>query len=428
MMSKARWTLPLLLLVAAVAAAQAPRRATNDRWRSGSGAAAEEATTAVAASEQAAAGETAAARRSASPAPRTARARSVADTRVAAAEEEAAPPARRPAARAGSLSNRDGQIWREYDLRAYTSRVTETSQPQQAVIDWVLRETGYESWHSGPMALLHADADVLSCYHTPEVQNVVEGVVDRFINPHAEDTTFALRVISIDNPNWRARAQRMMVSLPVETEGVQAWLLKNEDAALLLAELRKRTDYREHSSPNLMVGNGQSTVVAASRTRSYIRDVTLTGDTWPGFQPEIGQIDEGFSLELNPLASLDGATVDAILKCNIDQVERLRPVVLEVPTTVAPRQRTKIEVPQVSHCRLHERFRWPADHVLLIGLGVVATPVPTDPNPLLNLIPVQMEAPRADLLVMIEARTATGGTPALTRQPEDAATEYQGRY
>ena len=417
MIAKARWALPLLLLVAAVAAAQAPRRPTSDRWRSSSGGSSEEA----AASESAAPS-----RRREAAAPRTARA--VADSRVKSADEEEVAPARRPAARAGSLSNRDGQIWREYDLRAYTSRVTETSQPQQAVIDWVLRETGYESWHSGPMALLHADADLLSCYHTPEVQEVVAGVVDRFVNPQAEDTTFALRVISIDNPNWRARAQRMMVPVSVETEGVQAWLLKNEDAALLLAELRKRTDYREHSSANLMVGNGQSTVVAASRTRSYIRDVTLTGDTWPGFQPEIGQIDEGFSLELNPLASLDGATVDAILKCNIDQVERLRPVVLEVPTTVAPRQRTKIEVPQVSHCRLHERFRWPANHVLLIGLGVVATPVPTDPSLLRSIIPLPMEPPRADLLVMIEARTAAGGTPALTRQPESQATEYQGRY
>lgn len=402
MIAKLRWVLPLLLLLGAAAAAQAPRRAASDRWRS--------------------AGQESA--------PRTARVvaqRTAADENADAGAESAARPARRPRG-GGTLSNRDGQVWQEYDLKAYTSRVTETGQPQQAVIDWILRETGYEAWHGGPMSVLHADADVLTCYHTPDVQAIVGDVVDRFVNPQAEDTTFALRVISIDNPNWRARAQRMMTPVPVETAGVQAWLLENEDAALLLAELRKRTDYREHSSPNLMVGNGQSTVVAASRTRSYIREIALTGDTWPGFQPEVGQIDEGFSLELNPLSSLDGETVDAILKCNIDQVERLRPVVLDVPTTVAPRQRTKIEVPQVSHCRLHERFRWPAGQVLLIGLGVVATPVPTDPNPLRNLIPVQMEAPRADLLVMIEARTAAGGPPALTRQPEDAATDYHGRY
>ena len=85
---------------------------------------------------------------------------------------------------------------------------------------------------------------------------------------------------------------------------------------------------------------------------------------------------------MSPLLSIDGHTIDAVIKCHIDQLERLVPVMMDVPSQVAPHQRVKVEVPQITHCRLHERFRWPTSQVLLVGLGVVPTPVPTDPGPL----------------------------------------------
>jgi hypothetical protein len=335
----------------------------------------------------------------------------------------------------GTLPTSDGQVWREYDITPYTSRVTETNRPEQAIVDWVLRETGYEAWHQEPLGFLSANKSTLTVFHTPEMQEVVADVVDRFVNDAAADRAFGLRVITIDNPNWRVRAQRMLKSVPVETQGIQAWLMQTEDAALLMADLRRRTDFREHSSPNLLVANGESTVVSATRAKSYIRDVVLRPGGWPGFETQVGQIDEGFSLELNPLLSLDGTTIDAILKCNIDQVERLMPVVMEVPTPAAPRQRTKIEVPQLCHCRMHERFRWPTDQVLLIGLGVVAAPVPTEPQPFLpipgaNLLPLpgSNSPARVDLLVLVEARGAVAQGPTASRTGGGAVKSYHGRY
>jgi hypothetical protein len=47
-------------------------------------------------------------------------------------------------------------------------------------------------------------------------------------------------------------------------------------------------------------------------------------------------------------ARLDGRTIDAIVKCNLDQLEKLQPVMLDVPTLAAPRQRTQVDVPQLS--------------------------------------------------------------------------------
>lgn len=327
------------------------------------------------------------------------------------------------------LPNEAGQVWREYDLSPYTVRVTTTNKPEQAIVDWILRETGYEAWHSEPLGILSANSRSLKVYHTPEVQALVAEVVDRFVSSEAESQAFELRVVTVGSPSWRVRGHELMRPVAVQTQGIQAWLVQREDAALLLAEMRKRMDFREHSSPHLVVNNGQSTTVPVVRSRTYVRDIVLQPQAWPAFQQELGQFDEGFSLELNPLLSLDGRTVDAVIKCNIDQLERLVPVMLEVPTPTAPRQRTKIEVPQVTHFRLHERFRWPVDQVLVVGLGVVATPVPAEPNRLFSSIPLLNDPPRADLLVFVESkgRLAPASPPGSAGSPRDAA-RYRGRY
>ncbi len=324
-------------------------------------------------------------------------------------------PMARVSSGSGSLPNDAGQIYREYDIVDYTKRVTNTNSPEQALIDWILRETGYEAWHTGPVvAVLHADREKLRVYHTPEMQALVGEIVDRFVNTEAETHTFGVRVVTVDNPNWRSRAMSVLRPVAVQSQGIQAWLLAKEDAALLMADLRRRSDFKEHSAPHLMVANGQSTVVAATRPRKYMRGIVTRPEIWPGFDTDWSQIDEGYTFELNPLLSLDGRLIDAVVKCNIDQVERLLPVTLDVPTTVASRQQTKIEVPQVSQCRLHERFRWPTDQVLLVGLGMVAPPTAAEPAAF--RLPLLSSAPeRSDLLLFIESRGRTGQPISVTR-------------
>lgn len=329
----------------------------------------------------------------------------------------------------GTLPNDAGQVWREYDITPYVVRATATNRPEQAIVDWILRDTGYEVWHSEPFGFLSASRRTLRVYHTPEVQAKVADIVDRFVNTEAEASAYSVRVITIGSPDWRVKAKTMLKPVAVQTQGIQAWLVAKEDAALLLAELRKRTDFREHSSPQLLVTNGQSTTVAAIRPKTYTRDITLHPNAWPAYEPELGQFDEGFSLELSPLLSIDGLTTDAVIKCHIDQLERLVPVMMDVTSHAAQHQRVKVEVPQITHCRLHERFRWPTGQILLVGLGVVPTPVASDPNPLKVAIPFSSSPMRADLLVMVESKENSGpNTPA---QPATAVRDhrsYHGRY
>jgi len=331
-----------------------------------------------------------------------------------------------------SLPNEGGQVWREYDISPYTARVTTTKRPEQAIIDWVLRETGYEAWHSEPLGVLSANSRTLRVYHTPEMQRVVADLVNRFVNSEAATYTFSLRLITLDSPSWRVPSQRLLRPVPVQTPGVNAWLLAKEDAALLLGELRRRGDYREHSSPYLVVNNGQATLVSTMRGRPYIRDVIPRADVPNGFDASPGQVDEGFHLDFSPLLSVDRRMIDATIKFEIDQVEKMVPVLVDVPTPTMPRQRTKLDSPQMTHYRFHERFRWPTDQVLLLGMGMVALPIPVDGQPLVPGFPLPLgnSPARADLLLLVECQgqmtVVDNASP--TRSPLRQAKNYRGRY
>jgi hypothetical protein len=349
------------------------------------------------------------------------------------ASEPAARPLTRTAASGVSLPSNAGQVWQEYDISPYTARVTSTKRPEQAVIDWILRETGYEVWHNEPLGILSASNRTLRVYHTPEMQRLVADVVNRFTSSEAATYTFSMRVVTLDSPNWRSASQRLLRPVPVQTPGINAWLLPKEDAAILLGELRRRNDYREHSSPYLMVNNGQSTVVSAMRGRPFTRDVILRPDLPAGFDPSPGQVDEGFAIDFSPLLSSDRRMIDAALKCEIDQIEKMIPLMVDVPTQASPRQRTKVESPQMSHYRLHERFRWPAEQVLLVGAGMVALPIPVDGAPLVRGIPLPIgnTPARADLLIFVECRGPTvsaSNSPTAPRTPQREAKNYRGRY
>ncbi len=336
----------------------------------------------------------------------------------------------------GSLPNNAGQVWREYDITPYTSRATSTNRPEQAIVDWILRETGYETWHTDPMGLLSANHTTLTVYHTPEIQAVVADIVDRFVNTQADRYAFSLRVATVGNPNWRAKAYSMMTPIPVQSPGIQGWLLAKEDAQLLISELARRTDYREFNSPQQLIANGQSIVLSTMRPRQYVKGAIPTQTQWPGYQPEMGTLEEGFSLEFSPLMSLDLASADAIVKLRLNQIEQMLPVKLDLPTVVAPNQRVSVEVPQMTTANMHERFHWPMEHVLLLSMGVVATPAPTKNDPLTDTInsalPMFKEPPRADALLFIESRGQVTPAQAGAAAPVQTATapsrNFQGRY
>ncbi len=335
----------------------------------------------------------------------------------------------------GTLPNDQGQVWREYDISPYTSRVTTTERPEQAVVDWILRETGTEIWFSQPLGLLSASKDKLLVYHTPEMQRLVLDIVDRVSSSHADTHTFGLKMVSIGSPNWRTTALPLLQPVDVKAPGVEAWLLSKENAAVLMGQLRKRTDFRELNSPNLMVHNGQAHTISNLTPKNYVRSVRMRQDLWPGHDMDMGQMQEGYSLQFSPLISVDGNVIDAVIKCQIDQIEKLLPVSVDIPSLAGGTQRVQIQVPQVVSWRLHERFRWPANQVLLLGCGVVATPTGEKMGPLGIPMPTIPGVPlpasnRVDALLFIESKgKATQTTLEANRNAVgDGNPGYHGRY
>jgi hypothetical protein len=312
----------------------------------------------------------------------------------------------------GALPNDGGQVWREYDLTPYSSKLKNVEKPQQAVIDWVLRETGTEVWFGTPLGILSADKNTLRVYHTPQIQESVKSIYDRFMATSAAPNRLGVHVATVSNPNWRSRAIALLKPIEVKSTGVEAWLVSRDKAALLAAELGKRADFKERAAQVVDVPNGQTHPLGLTQQRQYIRSLRPKPETFPGYEPEVATLNEGYSLELSPLLSVDGKSLDLVVKCNIDQVEKMIDVPLDIPTPAGQAQRLSIQVPQLVSWRLHERFRWPSDHVLVLSCGVVGTP--TNEKSAVPLLGPLVANNRADALLLIEPISGAGvtATPA----------------
>ena len=327
-----------------------------------------------------------------------------------------------------TLPNRHGQVWRKYDIRPYTQKLSDHEHPEQAIIDWILRETGTDHWFREPLGLLSANRNTLSVYHTPATHAVVSKIIDRFVLNKSEAQVLGVCLATVSSPNWRTKSQHLMRPVTVHTPGAEAWLISKENASLMLADLRKRSDYREHNSPNVIIHNGQTRDIHRFRPRSFIRGITTTGNG-TSLQKRTGTVDEGYLLQVSPLFSTDGRAVDVDIRCRVRQVERLVPVMVDSPRGTTGPSRLQIQVPQMSQWHLEERFHWANDQLLLISCGVVATPewdrafTLGMPNPF-SSVPV-----RANALIFIECR----GTPqqALLKPAKTAGSQnqqYRGRY
>lgn len=307
-------------------------------------------------------------------------------------------------------------MWREYDISPYTLRVRDVTKPEQAVIDWVLRETGTEVWFGEPLGILSANSTNLRVYHTPDMHERVRGIVERFVSGDTEPHALGVRLMTVGSPNWRVRALSLLKPVDVKSPGVEAWLLSRENAASLMEQLKVRADFREHSAPRVDIANGQSQTIARKDSRPYTRGVQLRRD-FPFYDLVPGKIDEGYSLQVSPLMSLDGQTMEAAISCNVDQLEKLVPLAIDVPVG-GQSQRVQIQVPQLVSWRISERFRWPTNEVLLLSCGVVATPA-QGANGMFSAFttPLGIGGNRADALLMIEHRP-----PSVTNAPPVAAT------
>ena len=319
----------------------------------------------------------------------------------------------------------NGQIWREYDITPYTQerKLPTGTPPEQVVIDWILRQTnGTVRWNAAPFGILTADSEKLYVYHTKEAQLIVADIVDRFVCPQLWNEACTLRIVSTARPDWLSRGHSQLKPIPIATQGVQGWFLEKTAAQNLLAELSRRSDFKELIPPQPFIAHGIQHNVVVKKQRPYLRDVQPNPSVLNGYAEDRVAVEEGIGLCVTPLALLDGQNIAAHIKLDVVQIERMFTTMIEVPTAANPRQRIQIESPQMSYFKLDEIVRFPKNKVLLLDLGTVPLPNTAEGdsrNVLTEISKGINPARRGNVLVFIEC-TSGGVVPAVSSSPAAA--------
>jgi len=321
------------------------------------------------------------------------------------------------------LPNSAGQVWREYDITPYTSELTNLDRPEQAVIEWILKETGTKLWFGEPMGVLSSDRKRVVVYHTPEIQKVCKSIIDRFNRTRAQSQVFEVNLMTVDNPNWRATAYPMLQPVELRSPGIEGWLVSKENAAILQSQLSRRGDFKRHSGGRVASPDGQTFVMEKSTPVSFIQALQWTPDQIPNYQPKTQTINEGYRLALSCLTSLDNRTIEAIVDCDVDQVEKLTPVKVDLPAPGGALTQLDLNVPQLVSWRVNERVRWPSDQVLLLSAGIVVSPEAKQDQPrgAFRLLSRQQATKRTNSLLFIEFRGPQSGAtvPEAARNSSD---------
>lgn len=272
-------------------------------------------------------------------------------------------------ARRKSMSNEHGQFYREYDITPYTKRpgLDPTIPPEQTIVEWILRQTMPTTWHAQTESVLAATPERLYVYHQIDVQKTVADIVDRFVVPSGE--SYTTRILSLGRPDWVARSHAYLQPIPIQTPGVQGWLIDKVHIPAFLADITRRSDYRDYTSVPVVIPNGSRHEVASFRPRPYLRDVQPSPQV-PGYVSDVVTIQEGFRLRLVPLSCLDGETSDLTIVGDFVQIDRMNSIPLELINPDGSKQRHTIESPQLITFHLDEQLRFPKGKVLLLDFGM----------------------------------------------------------
>ncbi len=164
--------------------------------------------------------------------------------------------------------------------RSGSSTTSASTHPGQGYGESRTGDHGLDSARDGHRSLVQTTAGVVERQrHDTERLSHAGNAAGRgrrgwpFRERHPGSARVGPACVAVDNPNWRSAFLHRLRPIAVQSPGIDAWLLSKEDAALLLAELRRRADFREHSAPNLVFFNGQSQSIcepAAPRLRPFV--------------------------------------------------------------------------------------------------------------------------------------------------------------
>lgn len=268
-----------------------------------------------------------------------------------------------------------GQFWMVYDLTPYTSLYPNLPNPEQAIVTWILQDTGKDFWFKEPFGVISASKNKLYVYHTAAVQQYVSNVLDRFMDAEKKKIVFRIQIFLLDSPDWRTKVASLLHPYPVGQEEISGWILAKTDVPTFLQSISKRPDYTELNASRSDVPNTELFGwVLPAQQRTYVRDIQVAAATPQGYVSDVHKIDEGYRFEATPLVSTNGEQAEILFSCNSTVIEKTLSVPLKIPTTSAPRQILNAETPQIAHTELTDKVSFPLDQAFLLDLGMIPMP------------------------------------------------------
>ena len=159
-----------------------------------------------------------------------------------------------------------GFQWRRYPIARYTKIASSQTNPQKALIDWILRRTGITEWHGDKIAVLAANRTELRAYNSPEVLKQVDEVVERFTNATEDVLSVHVQFIAAVDTRWRYSVFSRLTFVGSGPQGQQIWTMRLEDAALVLSQMQVQQGFRKLADQRVEMINGQTLVDQDVRT------------------------------------------------------------------------------------------------------------------------------------------------------------------
>jgi hypothetical protein len=332
------------------------------------------------------------------------------DTAVEAEREEPTP----------KLPADAGQKWRRYDITRYASLAHNQGAPQNAIVEWIFRRTGTAPWHGEKIAVLSASRTQIRAYHDEATLDMVDQVVERFLNATHDILSVRVRVVAAVDTRWRYAVYSRLTPVVSGPQGQQVWTLKTDDAAFVLAQMQVYQGFKLLVNQQYPMVNGQTLKVETTIGRSFAGSLQRDSAVGLGFQPKAEQLEEGFTLKLSPLLSFEGDAIEAAIELTANTVKQFHRTKVIAPREIGPSE-LFIDVPEVTETRLNQMVKdWPLGQTLLISAGIQPG-ILQDKNGFMNLRLPGTVPTSTELLVFLEAETVSRPRTARdSREPRES--------
>jgi len=281
------------------------------------------------------------------------------DDAAAAGDEPSAPFAPEP-----------GFQWRRYPIARYTQIASSQTNPQKALIDWILKRTGIAEWHGDKIAVLSANRTELRAYNSPAVLNQVDEMVERFTNAIEDVLSVHVQFIAAVDTRWRYSVFSRLTYVGSGPQGQQIWTMRLEDAALVLSQMQVQQGFRKLADQRVEMINGQTLSIKTSEPRTFASGLQRDGAAGAGFQAKADKLEESIILKFSPLLNFDGDALDAMIDLTVNTVRSFHRTRVITPRDVGPAEMA-IDVPEATQTRLDQTVKnWRLGQTLVISAGI----------------------------------------------------------